>query len=154
MPENYEERLDEIRSDPYRDRSADLTWLDMTKDDGTPLDDEEIPILDEPPFVTQVRMMEGGPYYILPDSGEQVPTDFFAHIDLDSVREGIEAANARSEEVTPEGKAILPEAHVTHLERGGPAAAKLLTVLQRGIDATTPEFEEAVHQRMSDAGLL
>jgi|GEM_PF-4786265 len=154
MADNYRERLDEIRRDPYKDRSADLTWLDMTRDDGTPLDDEEIPILDEPPFVTQVRTMEGGPYYILPDSGEQVPTDFFAHIDLESVREAIDDANSRPEKVTPEGEAILPEDHVRYLQQGGPAAAKLLATLRRGIDATTPEFEEAVHRRMSDAGLL
>jgi hypothetical protein len=154
MAEKYKDELARIRSDPYRDRSDDLSWLDITRDDGTPLDDEEIPILDEPPFVTQVRMMTGGPYYILPDSGEQIPSDFFAHIDLDTVKEALENANKRHEEVDPDGKAVLPEDHRSYLEKGGPAAKKLLATLQRGIDATTPDFEKAVEKRMSDTGLL
>jgi hypothetical protein len=139
--------------DPYEDRSEDLSWLDQTKRDGTPLDDEDVPILDEPPFVTQVRSMEGGPYLIAPDSGEQVPTDFFQGSTKESMEQALEVASQRPDHVTADGKRILIPETTRLLESGGPAAKKLLETLRRGIDATTPKFEAAVHKRMRDAGI-
>jgi hypothetical protein len=144
-------------TDPL-DEEARPRWLD-TADDGPPLgepelDDIDAPILDEPPFVTMVRNMEGGPYHIAPDSGEQVPTDFYAKVSKRALRRAAEFAKDRPGEVTPEGKAVIPAEERKFLEKTGPAGQKLLETLERGLEATTPELEEAVENRLRDAGLL
>lgn len=145
--------------DPYQDRSGDVSWLDATKDDGTPLDEVDVPILDEPPFVTKVRAMEdkeGIVYYILPDGGCQVPTDFFAAIDEGAVSRATDVANnLPPEEVTPSGKATIPSEQRALLEKsGGPAAQKLLNALELGASEPIPGFEQAVEGRLRKAGLL
>lgn len=142
-------------TDPYTDRSGDLEWLDATKKDGTPLDDADVPILDEPPFVTQVRGMEGGPYLITPDSGVQVPTDFYAHTSRKSIRRAAATfLNKRpSRPIAPDGRAIIPADVREFLESGGPAAQKALTALERGLDAGSPEFKRGVAARLRKAGL-
>jgi hypothetical protein len=152
VAESYEDWYERYKENPYLDRSADLGWLDMTKPDGTPLDDEQIPILDEPPFVTEVRMMPGGPYYIFPDSAIQMPTDFLAGINTADLYDAVDFANSRPEGVTEEGEAPSEEEeHRALLRDGGPAAKKLLGLLERG---TAPDFETAVRERMEEVGLL
>lgn len=134
-------------------------WIDIA-DQGPDLGEEEwgdekVPILDEPPFLTQIRNMDGGPYYVTADSGVQVPTDFFANIDEGAVRRAVEVANKQPPEgVTPDGKATIPPEQRTLLERGGPAGKALLAAIDRGLDASTPELEEASQERLRKAGLL
>jgi hypothetical protein len=51
--------------------------------------------------------------------------------------------------------------HVTQLSRedqaflasGGPAATKLLETLKRGLEATTPELDDAIEEKLRKAGL-
>ncbi len=118
-------------------------WLDIADagpDLGEPeWDDARVPILEEPPFVTELRRMEGGPWYLMPDSGEQVPTDFYADIDSRALEDAIKFAKKRpAKAFTPDGKAAIPANVRELLENGGYAAQALLETLERGLDAATP----------------
>jgi hypothetical protein len=140
----------------------DLRWLDVAPVlDGEELPDEEIPILDEPPIVTEARGLPGGPYLLAPDSAEQMPTDFLAVGGDTGVANVIkEAKKARKDEsqlearMTSEGGVVIPQEQYKFLEEGGQAAQQLLTTLKRGLEATTPELEAASIARLIKAGLL
>jgi hypothetical protein len=137
------------------DRSRELDWLDEVAPDGMPLDDTDVRILDESPVITEARVLAGGPYYITADSGEQVPTDFYADIDDDALTQAVETANQDPPEAfTPDGKATIPSEQRELLEQGGPAAQKLLEAIDRGLETTTPELNEAVDERLRRAGFI
>jgi hypothetical protein len=133
-------------------------WIDIADvpvAEGKELGDAEVPIVDERPVFKQGRDMEGGPYNVMPDGGEQVPTDFYAGIDLDAIGRAVAVANMQPPEVvTPEGKATIPEEQRTLLEQGSDAAKQLLVTIDRGPNATSEDLERAVHSRMRDAGLI
>ncbi len=136
-------------------RENDLSWLHETKPDGSPLDDVDIRMPLEPAWMTELRTLEGGPYYVTPDSGEEVPPDFYADVDPAGVRRDAEAATQKPPEVvTPDGKTVLPDDQRALLEHSGPAGRKLLEELERGLEAGTPEFREAIQERRRRAGLL
>ena len=127
-------------------------WLeiaDVPLADGKELGDADVPVVDERAVFTQARDMEGGPYSVMPDGGEQVPTDFYAGIDLAAVGRAVTVANSQPAEViTPEGKAAIPEDQRALLEQGSDAAKILLKTIDRGPNATSKELERAVHSRM------
>jgi hypothetical protein len=153
VPKSYDSPI--VPYDPYKDRSDDLDWLDDTYADGTPLDDEDIPILDEPPVITQARTAEGGPWYITADSGEMVPTDFYAGIDLDAIDEAVDIANEQPEElIMPDGKAWVSDDVRDLLGKAGLAGSKLLEALERDPNKPNPKIEKASKKRLRDAGVL
>jgi len=127
----------------------DLGWLNVAPVAGGPeLPDEQVPILDEPPIITEARRLPGGPYLVAPDSAEQMPTDFLAVEGDDGVNHVIKQAKATVTQVT------VPDAQREYLEGGGQAARLLLQTLQRGLEAATPELEAASLDRLTKAGLL
>lgn len=127
----------------------DLKWLDVKPVAGGPeLPDEEVPILDEPPVVTEARTLPGGPYLLAPDSAEQMPTDFLAVNGEEGIESVIEQAQSAHR------GARVPDEQRRYLEAGGQAARQLLETLDRGLEAATPELEAASIERLAKAGLL
>lgn len=136
-------------------RENDLSWLHETASDGSPLDDFDIRMPLEPGWMTELRVMDGGPYYVTADSGEQIPPDFYADVDANAVVRSAETANQQPPEmITPEGNVVIPSEQRKLLEGSGPAGRKLLEKLARGLEASTPEFREAIQKRRRKAGLL
>jgi hypothetical protein len=132
-----------------RDNPHDLGWLDVAPVAGAPeLPDEQVPILDEPPIVTEARHLPGGPYLLAPDSAEQMPTDFLAVQGDEGIANVIEQAR------TAEGQVVVPDDQRAYLEAGGQAAKQLLETLSRGLEATTPTLEAASIDRLTKASLL
>lgn len=134
---------------PDRERPPELRWLDFEADSDIPPPDWAIPILEESPTVTEVRNMEGGPWYLMPDSGEQVPPDFYADIDKDAARRALKVARQKPAKMfTPDGKAVVPADVRELLKKGGLAGDALLKTLERGLEATTYEIREAANKRL------
>jgi hypothetical protein len=129
----------------------DLRWLDIAPiAGGSEFSDEQVPLLDEPPLVTEARRLSGGPYLLAPDSAEQMPTDFLA-VDGDAgVKEVIELAQSKLESAST---STVSDKLRIYLESGGEASKLLLNTLGRGLEAATPELEAASRERLAKAGL-
>jgi hypothetical protein len=142
-------RLNLTRSKPYRPGAgydiARSGWLRRPPGPEGELDDAQIEVPIESPFVAQMRDAPGGPYVVAPDSADWVPPDTLAVADAKkveehSLRRGEERASSSTSEV-PE----LQRAFLEGLE--DPAADRLLEVLERGVEATTAPLDEAVARR-------
>src|ERR1039458_2270668 len=75
-------------------------WLDVEPDPGQPeLEDKDIPIPTESPFVTRMRNAPGGPYILAPDSTAWVPPNSLAVPagDLHKVMDNVIAAQEELE---------------------------------------------------------
>jgi hypothetical protein len=145
--EGFWERVEE--------RENDLSWLRETAPDGSPLDELQVRIPLEAGWITELRALDGGPYYVTADSGEQIPPNFYAGIDPKAIAEAAKAAKAAPpENVTPDGKTVLPPEQESHLKNSGPAGRKLLERLERGLEASTPKLREAMQERRRKEGLL
>ncbi len=132
-----------------RDNPHDLGWLDIAPVAGGPeLPDEQVPILDEPPIITEARRLPGGPYLVAPDSAEQMPTDFLAIEGDDGIKNVVKLAEATALRVT------VPDEQRKYLEEGGQASKLLLETLQRGLEAATPKLEAVSIDRLTKAGLF
>jgi hypothetical protein len=109
----------------------------------------------EPPHVTELRNAEGGPYYLAPDSAEPVPPEIWDGLDDEVVVEQvIETQNHQGDlSATDKQPMFLLPKDRTYLKAGGPAAKKLLETLDRGLEATTPELDEAIEAKLRKAGL-
>jgi hypothetical protein len=134
----------------------DLSWLHETKPDGSPLDELEVKMPLEPAWVTEMRTLDGGPYYVTADSGQQVPPDFYAGIDCGALPELIEASDELERETTvePDGSLRLPEKMRERLDSSGPGGVRLLTALERGLEASSPELRKRIQERRRKEGLL
>jgi hypothetical protein len=133
-------------------------WLKMPpKPDGTPLEDDEIPIPIESPFVTMLRDDLGGPY-VFPDSTDWIPPETLAVHDPKLVEDLARKRNAeRAREGISSDSVDVPRAQRSLLERSArddPAAAMLLRTLDRGMETTTAKIDEAVDKRLRRANSL
>lgn len=130
-------------------------WLKMPPNaDGTPLEDDEIPIPIESPVVTMLRNDLGGPY-MFPDSTDWVPPDIFAVSDPKVVEDLARQRNAeRAREGIPSDSVDVPRSQrelLEELAKEDPTAEKLLKTLDRGMETTTAKIDEAVDRRLSRA---
>jgi hypothetical protein len=97
------------------------------------LADDAVPIPDSP-HVVRLRNSRGGPYYLVPDSAEPLPEGMWADLDADAVTAEATRINERPLEERETTK--LPSDIRDRLEGGGPAALRLLELLDR--DAPSP----------------
>lgn len=127
------------------------------KADGTPLEDDEIPIPIESPVVTMLRNDLGGPY-MFPDSTDWVPPEIFAVSDPKLVEDLARQRNAeRAKEGITSDSVDVPRTQREPLERLARedlAAKMLLRTLDRGMETTTAKIDEAVDKRLSRANSL
>jgi hypothetical protein len=129
----------------------DLRWLDIAPvAGGSELADEEVPLLDEPPVVTEARSLPGGPYLLAPDSAEQMPTDFLAVEGESGVDDVIQLAQSRAQAGST---SVVSDSLRAYLESGGEASRLLLETLNRGLEAATPKLEAASRGRLAKARL-
>jgi len=108
----------------------------VPEQEGDELEDRDIPVPAESPYVTRMRDAPGGPYILAPDSTDWVPPDALAVplADLKKVEEKvIESSNALQDE-SPQEQVLVPRAQRDYLrETKDPAAEKLLEVLEHGV---------------------
>jgi hypothetical protein len=127
-------------------------WVAVAPKPGDPeLHDEEIPFPLEPPHITALRQAKGGPYYLAPDSTEPVPPEIWDGIDANSVIKQAERSQKHNEDAG--SNAPLRRDDRDRLKQGNQAAQLLLTTLDRGLEATTPELDEAVKEKLRKQGL-
>lgn len=133
-------------------------WLDtadLAPQAGAEWGDADVPIIDERPLFTQARELEGGPYSVMPDGAEQVPTNFYSGIDSSALVRAVKLANEMPPQVvTSEGTAPIPGDQRSLLKSGSEAGKLLLDTIDRGANASSNELERAVMLRMRGAGLI
>jgi len=143
--------LDEMGEDAYDILNSD--WLNAVPDEGMhELEDYQVNVPTESPFVTAMRKAKGGPYIIAPDSADWVPPDLLATSDTKKVEETTRRKNKELDaERVPEGQVAVPHAQQSYLkklaDRGNEPAARLLDVLGRGLEASSHELDRAVDER-------
>jgi len=117
-------------------------WLNMVPDPGMPeLEDNEIPVPTESPFVTLMRDSPDGPHIIAPDSTDWVPPDIFATSDPTKAGDNLERRYTELEaEDLPLDSLAVPSAQREFLlSSGDPAAIKLLEVIEHGVYNEPPQ---------------
>jgi hypothetical protein len=84
-----------------------------------------------------------------------VPPEIWDGIDADSVIRQVEHNKKQAHDAGFEagGGALLQRADRQRLSEGSAAARLLLATLDRGLEATTPELDDAVEARLRDQGL-
>jgi hypothetical protein len=135
--------------DEYYD-IVDAPWLVQPDGAPEPRDgDVKVPI--EPPYVTKLRDAPEGlrPFIVAPGSADWAPPDLLAVRDTSVVETNTERRNAMLEQDNGEqGQVRLPAAQRRYLDEAAhDAAKKLLQVLDRGMEASSRELDEAVLER-------
>lgn len=101
-----------------------------------------------PTRVAKVQL-EGGPWYLMGGGGTHIPSNFYAEIDKGAARRALKVAKRRpAKAFTPDGYAVIPTDQQELLEET-PEGKELLKTLQRGLETTTYEIEEAARKRFA-----
>jgi hypothetical protein len=127
-------------------------WLQAGEDGGHEREDFQVEVPTESPFVTAMREARGGPFTLAPDSADWVPPDVLATTNTKKVEETTRRKNKQlNAERVPEGQVKLPDRQAAYLRKladnGDEAAWRLLGVLGRGLESSSPELEKAVQER-------
>ncbi len=132
----------------------DEHWLKAGPKDGHEREDYQVDVPTESPFVTAMRKAGGGPYILAPDSADWVPPDVLAASNTKKVEETTRRKNKELDhERVPEGQVTLPRAQENYLQalaekgEGDAPAGRLLDVLSRGLESSSPELNNAVEER-------